>query len=78
MPKSFSLPQQSTVSENIFTSTASFRFRRLHQGDKPGEKVTDNTDKDSDWPRLILKGSLLNEFKPDLLTPFEHVLYVTV
>ena len=25
--------------------------------DKPGEKVTDNADKDSDWPRLIHKGS---------------------
>ena len=34
--------------------------------DKPGEKQTDNADKESDWPRLILISTMLNEFKSDL------------
>ena len=29
----------------------------LIHGDIPGKKLKDNADKDSDWPKLILKGS---------------------
>jgi len=46
------------------TINASFRSRRQQRAlnrwnseDKPDENLTDNTDKDSDWPRLIPTGS---------------------
>ena len=37
----------------------------------PGEKLTDNADRHN-WPKLISRQPLVNEFKSDLLTPFDH------
>ena len=38
----------------------------------PDKNLTDNADKDSDWPILIPRQPLLIEFKSDLLTQVDH------
>ena len=34
------------------------RLYSLNRGDKPDEKLKDNADKDSDWPKLILNAAI--------------------
>ena len=72
-PRSWSALQEQ-IQAGRQARKASLRSRRqalnsLNHGGKPGEKLKDNVDKDGiDSQRQ----PSLNEFKSDLLTPFDH------